>query len=487
MPVHHILMPLHFLKGLAPVAAAIMVSATAAAREAMPTDTLVLSLDSCIAIALDANPTIKVADLEVRRIDLTRKSTIAQLLPNISFGAQYSRTLAKQTMYMSMDGFGGGAGGDGDGETDAPESRAASSGARRDNGIKVGLDNSWSVGFNGSLPIVAPQLWATLKLNDEQILASVESARSSRLDMIKEVKHAYYGLLLADDSYRVVKENYDMARYTADQYRRRFEIGTASQYDTLRTSVAVKNIEPQLTQAEIAIRQSRLLLAMLMGIDTAPVITPATKLSDYESTMYADVLAIDPSIGDNPDLRLLDIQRRQAEQAVKVNKLAFVPTLALTANYSWTSMSNGRLFGAGDRWSPYSSVGLALSVPLFEGGGRYNSVKQSRIQARELDFQRDNLRRSIQMQVDVAMDNIQLNVKQIASSAESVRQAEDAYRIICESFELGTASYLDRRDSELQLTQSRMAYLQAIYNYLTARADLENLLGSAYPSQQTIR
>lgn len=479
-PIYFTPMPSHFIKGLAPAALAVLVSVTAAAREATQADTLVLSLDSCIAIALDANPTIKVADLEVKRIDLTKKSTIAQLLPNVSFGAQYSRTLAKQTMYMSMDGFGG------EGNGSEAETQASGS-SNRDNGIKVGLDNSWSLGFNGSLPIIAPQLWATLRLNDEQILASVESARSSRLDMIKEVKNAYYGMMLADDSYRVVRDNYDMALYTAAQYRRRFEIGTASRYDTLRTSVAVKNIEPQLTQAEIAIRQSRLLLAMLMGIDTAPVITPATRLADYEATMYADVLAIDPSIGDNTDLRLLDIQRRQAEQAVKVNKLAFVPTLALTANYNWTSMSNGKLFGAGDRWSPYSSVGLALSVPLFEGGGRYNSVKQSKIQARELDLQRDNLRRSIQMQVDVAMDNIQLNVKQIASSGESVRQAEDAYRIICESFELGTASYLDRRDSELQLTQSRLAYLQAIYNYLTARADLENLLGTAYPSHNTTR
>ncbi|MDE7237820.1 MAG: TolC family protein, partial [Paramuribaculum sp.] len=386
-------MPSHFIKGLAPAALAVLVSVTAAAREATQADTLVLSLDSCIAIALDANPTIKVADLEVKRIDLTKKSTIAQLLPNVSFGAQYSRTLAKQTMYMSMDGFGG------EGNGSEAETQASGS-SNRDNGIKVGLDNSWSLGFNGSLPIIAPQLWATLRLNDEQILASVESARSSRLDMIKEVKNAYYGMMLADDSYRVVRDNYDMALYTAAQYRRRFEIGTASRYDTLRTSVAVKNIEPQLTQAEIAIRQSRLLLAMLMGIDTAPFITPATRLADYEATMYADVLAIDPSIGDNTDLRLLDIQRRQAEQAVKVNKLAFVPPLALTRNYNWTSMSNGKLFGAGDRWSPYSSVGLALSVPLFEGGGRYNSVKQSKIQARELDLQRDNLRRSIQMQVD---------------------------------------------------------------------------------------
>lgn len=449
-------------------------SAIASARTATPADTIALSLDSCIAIALDANPTIRVADLEIERIDLSKRSTIAQLLPNISFAGQYNRTLAKQTMYMSFGGMGGGSEGD-----DAPESSSSSSGG--DEGIKVGLDNSWSLGFNASLPIIAPQLWATLKLNDEQILASVESARSSRLDMVKEVKQAYYALLLALDTHKAVKENYDMAAFTADLYRRRFDLGTASRFDTLRTSVALKNIEPQLTQAEIAIRQSRLRLALLMSINNAPVISPTTNLADYETTMYEDVLSLDTSIANNSSLRLLDIQRRQAQQTVKINQLAFVPTLALTANYNWTAMSNGKLFATGNRWSPYSSIGLALSVPLFEGGSRWNNVKMAKIQARELDWQRDNLERSVRMQADLAMENIQLNVKQIASSALSVEQAEEAYRIICESFEIGTASYLDRRDSELSLTQSRLVYLQAIYDYLTARSELENILGTALP------
>lgn len=449
-------------------------SAIASARTATPTDTIALSLDSCIAIALDANPTIRVADLEIERIDLSKRSTIAQLLPNISFAGQYNRTLAKQTMYMSFGGMGGGSESD-----DAPESSSSSSGG--DEGIKVGLDNSWSLGFNASLPIIAPQLWATLKLNDEQIMASVESARSSRLDMIKEVKQAYYALLLALDTHKAVKENYDMAAFTADLYRRRFDLGTASRFDTLRTSVALKNIEPQLTQAEIAIRQSRLRLALLMSINNAPVIAPTTTLADYETTMYEDVLSLDTSIANNSSLRLLDIQRRQAQQSVKINQLAFVPTLALTANYNWTAMSNGKLLSTGNRWSPYSSIGLALSIPLFEGGNRWNNVKMAKIQARELDWQRDNLERSVRMQADLAMENIQLNVKQIASSALSVEQAEEAYRIICESFEIGTASYLDRRDSELSLTQSRLAYLQAIYDYLTARSELENILGNALP------
>ena len=65
-------------------------------------DTLSLPLDSCIAIALSDNPTIKVADMEITRMDYSKKETIGQLLPSISFGASYNRTLAKQTMYMNM-------------------------------------------------------------------------------------------------------------------------------------------------------------------------------------------------------------------------------------------------------------------------------------------------------------------------------------------------------------------------------------------------
>ena len=83
------------------------------------------------------------------------------------------------------------------------------------------------------------------------------------------------------------------------------------------------------------------------------------------------------------------------------------------------------------------------------------------------------------MQVNLAKDNIVLNVKQIASSKERVGQAERAYDIMQCSFNIGAVSYLDLRDSELALTQSRLAYYQSIYNYLIAGAELELLLGNA--------
>ena len=437
------------------------------------TDTLRLSLDDCIAIALSESPTIKVADMEITRMDYSRKETLGQLLPSISFGASYNRTLAKQAMYMNMDGFG-----DLGGDTENPESKASASRAGSDGGIKVGLDNSYSMGFNLSMPLIAPQLWKSLDLSESRILQSVEQARQSRISLVNQIKNAYYTLLLAEDSYKTILESYDMARFTADLYAKQHSLGAASDYDVLRTEVAVKNVEPELTQATIAIKQAKLQLLILMGVDASQPIAAGTTLAEYESTMYADVLGIDHNIEGNSELRLLDIQTRQLRDALKVQKMSLVPTLALTANYNWTSMSNGSPL-KNFRWSPYSMVGLTLSIPLFEGGQRHTRIRQAEIQVNEMKWQRDNLLRSINMQADLALDNINMNVKQIASCSESVRQADKAHDIMQKSFEIGAASYLDLRDSELALTRSRLAYYQAIYNYLVARADLELLLGNA--------
>ena len=435
-------------------------------------DVPVLDLDGCLSIALSESPTVKVADMEVKRVDYSKREILGQLLPSIDFGGQYSRTLAKQTMYMNMDGFGGMGGGD---KEEGVETQASKKG---DNGIKVGLDNSYSLGFQASMPLIAPQLWQTLKLSDQQILRNVEAAQKSRLELVNQVKNAYYALLLAEDSRKVMQESYDMAKFTHDMYRKQFELGAASDYDVLRTSVAMKNIEPQLMQADIAIKQARLQLLILMGMDSTFDFTIADKLSNYEESMYARALAIDPDYIRNIDLRLMDIDTEILRKTLKIEKLAYSPTLALTANYNWTSMNNGTPFKE-LRWNPYSSIGVSISVPIFSGGQRFNRVKQAKIQVEEMRWQRENLERSIDMQVKVAVDNIKMNVKQISSCAESVGQAERAHDIQVKSFDVGATSYLNLRDSELALTQARLSYNQAIYNYLVAHSDLELLLGNA--------
>ena len=302
--------------------------------------------------------------MEIRRVDYSKKETIGALLPTISFGGTYNRMLAKQVMYMNMDKMG--ALGDGFGDSgDAPDNGdtapdgGSTTAGKGSNGIKMGLDNSYSLGFQASVPLIAPQLWKSLKLSDSQILQTIENARASRLSLINEVKNAYYTLLLAVDSRKVIQASYDMAKLTHEIYQKQFQAGAASDYDVLRTSVAMKNVEPDLVQSEIAIKQAKLQLLILMGMDADFPLEVAGELSDYEKTMYDDAMGLSRDYSANTELKQNELQIQALNNALDVQKMAWLPTLSATANYNWTSMSQGNPL-RNFRWSPYSMVGLTL-------------------------------------------------------------------------------------------------------------------------------
>lgn len=411
---------------------------------------LVLTRQQCVEIALRDNPTVKVADMEVKKVDYGKKEVLAGLFPSIDFSTSYQRTIKLQTIRMNIGG----------------ESQS----------MKMGSDNSWNMGFSASLPIIAPALWKSIQISDTQILANLENARASRLNLIDNVNKAYYALMLALASHGVVKENYEVAKMNAEIFEKQFQAGTASEYDVLRSSVQVKNIEPELLQADIAIKQCRLQLKVLMGIDTDAEITPGESLDQYQEFMTAYEGVINPSISDNTSMRSLDIQAKMAEQNVALKKMAWIPTLGAQFNLSWLSLSNGSPF-KNQQFNPYSNIGFAISLPIFSGGSKYYGLKQAQVQRKELALQREDLENTLNMQVALAVDNINRQARQITTSAEGVRQAAKAKEIMQKSFEIGAASYLELRDSELADTSARLAYLQSIYNYLVSTSELDTLLG----------
>ena len=142
----------------------------------------------------------------------------------------------------------------------------------------------------------------------------------------------------------------------------------------------------------------------------------------------------------------------------------------------WIALCNGNALKNQD-FNPYSSVALSLSVPIFSGGARYNAVRQARVQAKQLEFQREDLLHSLDMQVSLAIDNINKQLIQISSSQEGVAQADKAYQIMQKSFDIGAATYLDLRDAEYADTAAKLGYLQSIYNYLESTSQLDLLLG----------
>jgi outer membrane protein TolC len=427
----------------------VAVAATAGAQNVLP-----LSLDQCIRIALSDNPTVKVDSMEIKRVDYARKLTLGQLYPQITANGQYTRNLAIQTIYMDA----------GDGETRA---------------IKMGRDNTYAAGFQAQVPLVMPTLWRTIKLNDNQILQNLEKARATKLNLVNQVKNTYYALLLAQDSKRVIEASHATAQNHAAIYQKQFELGTASEYDVLRANVAVTNLEPSILEAENTIKQLELQLKLLMGMDVRQEIEPTETLEQYKSSMYGRYLATDTSLVKNTSLKTLDLQTDYLKKSVDVQKAAWIPTLTGTGNLMWNSMSMGNPF-KNFQWTKSSAVGLTLSFPIFTGFQRINRIKQAQIQADEMRWQRENLERSLHVQVQSQMDNINKSIKQIESNEGGVRQAEKANDIMQKSFQIGAASFIQLRDTDDALLSARLSYFQAIYNYLVAESNLENVLGNTH-------
>ena len=293
------------------------------------------------------------------------------------------------------------------------------------------------------------------------------------------MKNTYYALLLAQDSKRVIEASHATAQNHAAIYQKQFELGTASEYDVLRANVAVTNLEPSILEAENTIKQLELQLKLLMGMDVRQEIEPTETLEQYKSSMYGRYLATDTSLVKNTSLKTLDLQTDYLKKSVDVQKAAWIPTLTGTGNLMWNSMSMGNPF-KNFQWTKSSAVGLTLSFPIFTGFQRINRIKQAQIQADEMRWQRENLERSLHVQVQSQMDNINKSIKQIESNEGGVRQAEKANDIMQKSFQIGAASFIQLRDTDDALLSARLSYFQAIYNYLVAESNLENVLGNTH-------
>ena len=461
---------------------------------------LELNLEKAIEIALTESPSVRVADLEIQKKEYAKKSAQSALYPQIDVVGQYSRAIKKQVMYMDSGGEGGGMASMFEGlftpiiagaeETFAATNpgyvpgtfsqnvakNSATPETDSDGGITVGRDNTWTGGFNLNWPIIVPTLWKSLELSSLDVELAVESARSSRINMINSVRKAYYSVLFAKDAMGVLQKSYDNAMMNYEDIRNKFQQGVVSEFDMIRADVNVKNIKPNLIQAQNAYNLATLSLKALMGIDMDVEISISGSLKDYEGDLYAELLNIDPSLNSNSDLKRFDIQNDQLEKTLELYRAQYLPVIAVTGNYMYMSMNNDFKFGD-YRWNPYSTLGVSVSIPLFDGFKKRNDVKQTKVSLEQMKWQREDVVRNLQLAVKNSVNNMSNYVEQVLSTKDVVAQAEKGYEISQKLYDTGMGTLLDLNDAQLGLTQASLAFNQAIYNFLASKADLDKTLG----------
>ena len=454
---------------------------------AQEADSVILRLDleTAVQIALSENPLVKVADMEIEKKTYAQKSAYGALLPQIDLIGQFQRTLKRQTMYLDTDMgslFGTGSIDPGDftpeelkvaevlGKLMAPDPDAA------DEGIQVGRKNMWTGTLNVSLPLVVPSLWKNIQMSKVDLEMAVEESRSSKIDLTHQVKKAFYSILLAKDSYNLFKETYATDSLNLVSIKNKFEQGVVAEYDVITADVRLKSIIPNILQSESMLKIAELQLKMLMGIDAEVPVEIVGSLSDYEKWMFETIVPSDNNLLENSDLRQFDLQAMQAKNAHEIQKLQRLPTLTSSFSYSYISQNNNFKFNT-YRWDPYSVAGVTLAIPIFSGGQRYHNIKQSEIQLLQLQEQRHNLQRGLQLSVKNSVELINKSIEQVVAAESSVNQAKKGYEITQKRYETGAGTIVDLNAAALAVTNAELQYRNAIYDYLASKADLEKTLG----------
>ncbi|MEG1700210.1 MAG: TolC family protein [Alistipes sp.] len=415
-----------------------------------------LTLNEAIMLALSENPTLKVAEMEVQRFDYVKRQTWGALLPQLSATGSYNRAIEKQTMR---------------------------------GGFSFGADNTFALQGDLSLPLFAPQVYRMMKMNDAQMAAAVESARASRIDLVAEVRKAFYNILLAEQSLNVLRESERTVKRTVDDTELRYKHGLASEYDYLTAQVQLSNLRPTILQTENSIGVAKRLLKMYLSIPEGVEISVVGELDALRQQVLAGTDGLTVDLTENTDLRLLEMQRELLRRQLKVANAGRLPTLGAfgTATYTGNDMKNP--FGeskAGDPkylWTHPIAVGVQLSVPIFSGLTKMNKSREIKNQISQIILQHDYLRQQIDVQVRSSLNNLLTARETMFAQEQTLGQAAKAYSISDTRYRAGAGTILELNSAQLSQTQAQLNFSQSIYDYLTSKAEYDRIIGRENSNQ----
>ena len=425
------------------------ITLTVNAQESTPT--MELTLDKAIELALSDNPTIKVAEKEIELKEVSKAEAWQNLLPQVSLDGAIQYNIQVASMKMDMSG--------------------------QTMEIKMGKDNSntWNAGLQVAIPLYAPAVYKAMNLSKSDLELAYEKSRGSKIDLINQVTKAYYQLMLAQDSYEVLNENYRLAEANFNVVSAMFEQGRVSEYDKISAEVQKQNAWPSVVSGKKSVELAQLQLKVLMGVTADVTFVIEDNLKNYESEML-QIHANEIDLSNNSSLKQIDLQGELLSKQRKMLQTSFQPTLALVGSYQLQSISNTNWNIAKYNWSNAASLTLSLSIPLYKASN-FTSLKSNKIQQSQLAETRINTERMLSMQAQIYIDNMTSSAEQLQSNKQAVELAQKGVEISQKRYDIGRGTILELTNSQVSLTNTRLSYNNTIFEYLVAKSDLQKVLG----------
>jgi outer membrane protein TolC len=411
---------------------------------------MTLTLDDTIRLALSQNPYHLASGERVQAAKAIVREAAANFFPTLN--AQGLHTLDEKVFSLEFP----------DPITGKPQR------------VTMDFTRDYQFSLSLSLPLfTGGRLISGFKQAKYNLLSTEEGARQSENTTVFNAKTAFYGCLIAKEFVKVAEEAVEVAEKHLKNVKSLHEVGMASKFDMLRSEVRVANLKPQLIKARNNLEIAKLGLKTLLGIDLSQSLEIKGELI-YEAYEPDLEECLAKALRNRPEVSQLNYQKQMAEETVRLARAADFPTVALSGTYNfWADKLNFQK----DTWQSFYAINLVLNVPIFNGFSASARVAQSKAVIRELELTRKGLEKTVGFEVRRAILNLKEAKESLLSQEKNVEQAQESLRIAELNFSEGLATTLDVSSAQAALSQAKINYTQALYDYVVSLAQLDKAMG----------
>jgi outer membrane protein TolC len=344
--------------------------------------------------------------------------------------------------------------------------------------VGFGSPHTYSANLAGSqLLYSGGRVGAAVGIARHQRDAARANYREEAADVELNVRTAYYRALLAAELESIAQAAVVQAESFLNQERLRRDAGFASDLDLLRAEVSLENLRPQLVESRNALELATLDLKRLVNVPLAAPVRLTTPLEIPTATITQSPLSTETLVALRPAVQAAAEQVAAAQQNVRLNRAAYLPTLSLQVAYGGQVFPQTVFGFGGATWQPNSSATVALQLPIF-AFQRGADVAQAQVQVRQAQLQSLQLAESVQLQYQQALGERERARATIAARQRTVDQAQRVYDLTVLRYGQGQATQLEISDARLALLQARSNLAQALADFYIATAAVTRAVGA---------
>ncbi len=337
-------------------------------------------------------------------------------------------------------------------------------------GGNFSTSRTWAVNFDDTIFSFAAFL--DIAQSNVQVAAAENTFLGNQQDLVMRVAQAYFTVLSARDTVRADTAARDAFKAEMDEAEARFKVGLSTITAVQQAKSSFDSANATLIGDQQALDNARQALGVIVGRDVSEVqpLRPEIPLVPPAPSMPDDWVA--RALDDNFDVRSARLQRDIAQREVGIQRAQRLPTIDLQGAIGRSSVDN-----LPDSARRSYAIGLAVNLPLFQGGMIRSRVRQASATAAQDEAQFQLAQRTTKQQVLDAYRGVLSGIASVTAFKQAVASSNTALESTRVGFRVGTQTEIDVLTAQQNLYSALKSYFLSRYDYLTAGLTLKQRTG----------